>query len=153
LDTKANSPQISFTFDITPVACGRPRLGRWGVFNPPKTTEYKKALAGLLTAQLVNNMQLTNQIAILYDKPICLSVTFHLPIPKKLIKKNSEPWRKAMATSKPDCDNLVKSFLDVLSGVVFKDDAQVTHLAVRKMYNGNPHVHVVIEESSMGTWE
>ena len=36
-------------------------------------------------------------------------------------------------TRKPDADNVAKSVLDALNGVAWLDDAQVTHLSVRKL--------------------
>lgn len=50
-----------------------------------------------------------------------------------------------------DLDNLVKSVLDGLQGVVFKDDAQIWELyAVRHVDADNPRVEIVIRQEGPG---
>lgn len=51
-------------------------------------------------------------------------------------------------STKPDCDNLAKSTLDALNGLLFKDDGQVVTLIVEKWHaaaDEQPHVDVRIE--------
>ena len=38
-------------------------------------------------------------------------------------------------TVKPDADNVVKSVLDALNKLIYKDDSQVTDLLVHKYYS------------------
>ncbi|MFA4826486.1 MAG: RusA family crossover junction endodeoxyribonuclease [Methanoregula sp.] len=67
---------------------------------------------------------------------ISLEVRVYLPIPK------SKPriWREKaergeiMPTVKPDIDNYAKNLLDVMNGVYFQDDKQITDLTVSKRY-------------------
>jgi hypothetical protein len=40
--------------------------------------------------------------------------------------------------SKPDVDNLAKSALDGMSGVVYIDDGQVVYLTISKYYSDTP---------------
>lgn len=50
--------------------------------------------------------------------------------------------------TKPDCDNLAKSTLDALNGLLFKDDGQVVRLTVEKWHaaaDEQPHVAVEVE--------
>jgi Holliday junction resolvase RusA-like endonuclease len=140
---------IKFNFDIVPVACGRPRLGRFGTFNPKKTTDYKKYLTALLQRQLTDEIQ--EKIVHLYNKPITLTATFGMPIPGILIKKNSAPWRTALPTKKPDVDNIFKAVADVLSGIIYHDDSQITHTLVRKIYSQTPYVEITISEATIDT--
>lgn len=82
------------------------------------------------------------------EGPLQLRVIFFFPRPKghygtgknagKL--KGSAPMYH---TSKPDCDNCVKLVKDAMSGVFYRDDAQVCTLIARKVYaDGQPHTAV-----------
>jgi Holliday junction resolvase RusA-like endonuclease len=46
-------------------------------------------------------------------------------------------------TSKPDCDNLVKT-LDALNGVVWRDDSLIVEVVIRKFYGEVPGLHIEI---------
>lgn len=154
MDT-TNPPRIKpikLEFDIIPVATGRPRLGRNNVvFTPKKTQDFKKAIAYMLKLK-IKDPDITASISGLFDKPICLAATFYMPIPQRLIKKNSEPWKDTLPTTKPDTDNLIKGVKDVLTGVIFRDDSQVTHESVRKFYSDRPGVTLIIGEATIKTW-
>jgi Holliday junction resolvase RusA-like endonuclease len=63
----------------------------------------------------------------LFDAPIAVGIRFHMPRPKSK-KKAKYP------TSRPDIDKLARSAVDALSTIVFRDDAQVVALQVRKVY-------------------
>ncbi len=151
MDTESKT-RITISFDIVPVACGRPRLGRFKIHTPKKTSDYKKTLTEILHLNILQG-KLKEEIAILYDSPICLTATFSMPIPQRLIrKKDPQPWRTALPVAKPDTDNLIKGAKDVLSGVVYKDDSQVTHEFVRKIYGDRPYVKITIEPATVGTY-
>lgn len=62
------------------------------------------------------------------DGPVIVEIRFYLPPPKRLPKGRTRP------TVRPDVDKLARSTLDALTGVAFKDDSQVVHLAVSKYY-------------------
>ncbi len=63
------------------------------------------------------------------DGQVSVCVLCCMPMPKGAPKRvESMPF-----TRKPDADNVAKSVLDALNGVAWLDDAQVTHLSVRKL--------------------
>lgn len=63
------------------------------------------------------------------DGQVSVFVLCCMPMPKGAPKRvESMPF-----TRKPDADNVAKSVLDALNGVAWLDDAQVTHLSVRKL--------------------
>ena len=49
--------------------------------------------------------------------------------------------------SRPDVDNIAKTVLDGMNGVVYEDDAQVTHLKVNKKYAQEGSVTVWLSEN------
>ena len=138
--------KIIFEFHLTPVATGRPRVTKFGTYNPPKTTSYKNELRILLQNELQNRPELKDSITHLYDLPIAIDITFGMPIPKRLIKKNSEPWRHTKPMGRNDCDNLAKGVWDILNGQIFRDDGQITDARIRKLYAERPYVRISIQE-------
>jgi Holliday junction resolvase RusA-like endonuclease len=62
------------------------------------------------------------------DGPVVVELTFVLHRPATLPKKVQH------CTKKPDVDKLARSGLDALTGIVFKDDAQVVDLVAKKRY-------------------
>lgn len=62
-------------------------------------------------------------------------------------KPKSTPARVTAKVTKPDVDKLARAVLDSLTGIVFRDDAQVTSLAASKAFCGteSPHVKIEIE--------
>ena len=150
MDILNEENRLTFRFDIIPVACGRPRVTKFGTFNPKKTTNYKQQLLEILHLQLMDG-KIRQEIDKIYDKSLALTATFGMPIPGRLIKKNSQPWKTALPTKKPDLDNCIKSVQDILTGVVYKDDSQITHIAIRKIYTERPFVKITIVESTIET--
>ena len=59
------------------------------------------------------------------------------------IVKGSSPGHMAVM---PDLDKLARCSLDALSGVVFKDDAQVVVLTLRKCYSNPERMEVAVDE-------
>ena len=77
------------------------------------------------------------------EGPVRLSLRFVFPRPQRLVWKK-RPMPAEWMTSKPDVDNLAKSVLDAVTGVLFKDDAQLCALTVEKL--------VAAGEQPVGAW-
>ena len=81
------------------------------------------------------------------EGPVYLSVSFVMPRPGRLDAKRYS-GRAMWHDKKPDCDNLVKSLKDALSGLAWKDDAQVCQLMCSKSYAASeeqPHCEIYVE--------
>jgi Holliday junction resolvase RusA-like endonuclease len=74
----------------------------------------------------------------LIDGPVAVDILFTF-VPGKTVK------RKAM-TTKPDADKLARAILDSLTGVCWRDDAQVVDLRARKVYGLVDMAQVVVTE-------
>jgi Holliday junction resolvase RusA-like endonuclease len=69
------------------------------------------------------------------DGPLRAYVEFYLPRPKAhSTKKGLRPNRPMHSASKPDGDKLARCALDALTGVVFRDDAQLADIRIVKRY-------------------
>jgi len=85
---------------------------------------------------------------VLITGPIYLGVMAYLPIPKSKSKK----WQLAALmgdirpTSKPDLDNLIKFLKDCMTGIFWKDDAQIVEYldGTGKYYSANPRWEITI---------
>lgn len=76
---------------------------------------------------------------VLWTGPVELQAVFHLPRPRR--PRHAEP------TARPDVDKLLRSCLDALTGVLWRDDSQVTSLSARKRYvapGARPHLELTI---------
>jgi Holliday junction resolvase RusA-like endonuclease len=74
------------------------------------------------------------------EGPLALTVTYRLPRPRAHFGtgRNAsilKPSAPAYVPTKPDIDKLLRAVLDALTGVVFRDDAQVAMLWSAKQYD------------------
>jgi len=80
--------------------------------------------------------------------PVMVRFEFFLIRPQGRYRKKDPPG--AISTiSKPDVDNLFKAVADSLSGIIFKDDAQISMATITKLYHEKdkgPRVKIYIEE-------
>jgi Holliday junction resolvase RusA-like endonuclease len=65
---------------------------------------------------------------VLFQGAVALDLTFELPRPKSL------PKRVEAHTKKPDASKLLRSTEDALTGVLWRDDAQLVEIRIRKRY-------------------
>lgn len=91
------------------------------------------------------------QIVAQYDEepirtPISMVITFCMPIPVGTSRKRVTQMRSGYIKHmcRPDVDNLAKYLLDVMTGTVYLDDAQIHELILRKIYSNNPRSVVQI---------
>jgi Holliday junction resolvase RusA-like endonuclease len=87
--------------------------------------------------------------AALIETEIRLFVDIYRPMPKAISdskKKRADAISGVLRpTKKPDLDNLVKGIKDGLSKVIWRDDAQIVEMTVRKFYSENPKAVVKID--------
>lgn len=65
------------------------------------------------------------------EGPVAVTLAFLLPFPESERRKTKAIGRRRH-TGRPDADNLAKSVLDALTGLLWHDDAQVAELTVAK---------------------
>jgi len=122
----------SVTIPIRPVPAPRPRVTKFGAYNDPKYTKYKKTIQFYL------------KMLGYTENPVAVVLMFKYKIPKSWTKKKklSPPQH----TAKPDIDNLVKSVMDAMNGIAYKDDGQVVSVYGVKMYSDKDEVVIKITE-------
>ena len=140
---------ISFLVDGDVMGMPRPRStvvnGHVRVYETKKSTEHKayirmayKLAIGKLNPSLPQPREGTG-----YRVRILLS---RMP-PKSFSKKKAARALDGLIqpTTKPDLDNVAKTVLDALNGVVWQDDSEITSLTVMKTYGERSYAKVSIE--------
>lgn len=130
---------IDFIVPGSPVAKGRPRVGKYGTYTPDKTVNYENLVQ-------FSYLEKYKQ-AHLLEGPLKLTINFDFPIPKSTSKKNRELMLlgEIRPTKKPDIDNCIKAITDALNNLAYKDDSQIVEIAACKWYEEEPKVCVKIE--------
>ena len=121
--------------NIAPLACPRPRINRktGGVYYPKSYTDWRHDSSYIIKSLGLDPIEDKN-------KPITLHVMFYL---KGVVAQEH--------TKKPDLDNLIKAFMDLLvdSGLL-PDDAQIHDIRASKHHlpaGIEPCIYFAIEET------
>ena len=87
-----------------------------------------------------------------FSAPCEASIDVYYPVPKSYSKKQrrqiAESGAWVVRPGKPDLDNVIKSILDGMNGIVYRDDVQVVSLRAKKHWcEGEelPRVDVKVE--------
>jgi len=133
------TPPVRVLIPGRPIAKGSLRVGRSGqVFSVnPGLKAWQERVALAVSAELDG--------AAPHTCPVALTVTFTFQRPPSHFTKSGR-LRKgaALAPGRPDLDKLLRALLDGLTGVLFRDDAQVSELDAVKTYGDNPGVTLAV---------
>lgn len=126
--------EIKLVINQTPIAQPRPRVTKFGTFDPNKE---KKSWIKL---------QMKQQVSVCIDKPLTCIMLFCMPIPKSISKKKAKLMLDGAIhhTKKPDIDNIVKTYFDCMNEIAFKDDSQIYSLKVFKCYSDKPRTEIIL---------
>ena len=134
----------SFTVPGEPVAKARARVffnkraNRVMSMTPTKTATYEQFIK-LIAADFFPAPA---------TGPVIMSIRVFRGTPKSLSKKLHEQAEAGTLrpTTRPDVDNYLKSCMDALNGISFRDDSQVIGVHVDKFYSANPRTEIDVEE-------
>lgn len=132
---------FALTIPGEPVAKGRPRIttigGHARSYTPARTRSYEAEIRAIAAEEW-------GQREPLDDVQIEVAVYVFRPIPASWSGRKQLAASKGQVrpTTKPDADNYAKSACDALNGVVFRDDALITDLVVRKFYDIRPRMEI-----------
>lgn len=134
---------MKYSFEISEKAVGkgRPRFNTITktAYTPPTTRTFEEK----------TKMAFINKYNIVTEpsyEPFKVNITVIIRPPKSTSKKRMSELMERPYTNKPDIDNIAKSILDALNGIVYKDDSQVTDLSIIKKYGEDHKVIVELEE-------
>ena len=122
-----------FTVEGKPQPKERPRKNKQGGFyTPQKTKDYESIVGWSARSVYKGNPN---------ENPMFVTLNIYFRLPKKTKNKEGDWCMKNV-----DVDNIAKSVLDGLNGIVWDDDKQVVDLRVKKYWSINPRIEVEIIE-------
>ena len=131
--------QLIFSVEGDPVGKQRPRFARGRTYTPKKSADYESLIASQALSAMCPSLPL--------ETPVAVYIYINHAIPASYSKKRKEACLNRLERpKKPDLDNVAKSFLDAMNGIVYMDDVQVVSLHVTKRYETIASVHVCVRE-------
>ena len=136
--------QIHFQVEGDPKGKGRPRFTRAGKFTRVYTDKQTLDYEALIKFFAAEAMGSTDPL----ETPVSVFLYIRHGVPQSYSKKRTEACLSGLEQpcKKPDIDNIAKTYLDGMNGVVFKDDTQVIDLHVKKVYSAVPGCDVMVME-------
>lgn len=133
---------MQLVLEQNPIAKARHRHyqrgGRVITFDPQ--CKDKHGAKWLLASQMRENGLESFQ-----EGPLYMSLINYTPIPKSWSNKRQIAAEGQDCVSRPDLDNYIKFYGDVLNGIAYEDDRQVTKLWSEKIYSSEPRVEIIIQ--------
>ena len=93
--------------------------------------------------QLITQIKKDN---IIYDCPIKMNIIAYMPIPKSLSQKKQKELIGTPHIKRPDLDNIIKFYLDLLEGYAYNRDENICDLNGSKVYDINARVEIIYEK-------
>lgn len=135
-------PMREFTIPVKAVGKGRPRLTTRGgyarAYTPPKTRDFEEAIA------LYAKQAMCQCLPVAAGCSVFVQITVSLVPPLSWSRKRRSALFGAFCPKKPDADNIAKSILDAMNGIVYMDDSQVVGLSVHKFYAETDEINIKI---------
>lgn len=123
-----------------PLALARPR------FNSIKKRAYNAQKSQIEKARWIIKQQMAEKrILSAFKGGIYVDMRFGMALPSNAPKKAKNEFLGKPHTAKPDLDNLVKWVLDVLNGIVYRDDSLVAKICCEKYYSQSPKTEIKIQ--------
>ena len=126
---------ISYTIYMVPKATPRPRASQWNHFYVRGASDNKKFFKEFYKKNLETEMITT---------PCEFYCRSYLPIPKSMhiAEQILAELGFIRPISKPDFDNLAKTYTDMTQGVLLYDDALVVKGVSEKFYSIKPRIEI-----------
>ncbi len=135
---------VTFKVEGTPVGKGRPKFARRGNFVTAYTPTKTRAYEDLIRDAAKQAMGTSDPL----ETPVAAYIYITVPIPQSYSKKRFKDCLEGIERpcKKPDCDNVMKAFLDAMNEIVYNDDSQVVSLHGTKVYGTIGMVEVLVKE-------
>lgn len=138
------SKKISFIIYNIPKPTPRPRLSKFNKkFYVKGAFDNKKAFIEFLED---NDYDLSKDYNLPISTPCKLEITTYAPIPSSMnrIEKLLAELGLISNISRPDWDNLGKTYSDMIIGKLILDDSLFTDVIVKKRYSFKPRIEITL---------
>jgi Holliday junction resolvase RusA-like endonuclease len=127
---------IKYTIYLLPKATPRPRSGKNGVFYVKGAKDNKKIFEKFMTNQDID----------IITTPTKFYCNAYFPIPSSMsaVEKVCAELGFIRPTSKPDWDNVAKTYCDMCQGFLIYDDSLIVEGTTSKYYSVKPRIEVTI---------
>lgn len=130
---------MHFFLEGKPKAKPRPRFNtRTGRAYTPKKSEELQAKF------LIGQQMREKGILKLSKQPLQLELTSFIELPRSWSTAKKKRFYGQPCTTKPDLDNNIKFYCDVLNKLTYEDDAHVSRLIAEKIYSDVPGVEMLL---------
>lgn len=124
--------KLKFEIEGKPQPKERPRVTKYHTYTPSKTESYEKLVAW--TYKLFGGMELHG------------AIEFELIVHYKIAKSNKKVKLNDYHTYRPDLDNVIKTVLDGLGKVAYKNDSQISSIKAKKIWDTKDFIEIKITE-------
>jgi len=133
--------KISLTIPGEPKAKQRPKWFKHGTYTPEKTVSYESYVKELFATKYSTFMPVGSALT--------LVIWAGLLIPKSASKKKVGMMKLGIIkpTKRPDVDNILKTVMDALEKLAYKNDSQICHVVIDKDYSERPRLEITISWS------
>lgn len=137
-DDESFSRTKIYTINGEPVPLARPRLGRQPYSRVYDTQKQLKLLAGIGLHSQHNDEPM-------FEGQLYVDIVFYMKMPQSTPKKRVQ-LQGTYCTSRPDIDNCCKFYLDVMTGIIYHDDAIICCMTLKKIYDLEPRTVITVSE-------
>jgi crossover junction endodeoxyribonuclease RusA len=133
------------SFDVHGIPAPQGSKNPWGGEANKNTRPWRAAVTAEAAAAMNGREPLSG--------PVQMKVEFSFPRPKSHYGtgRNADAVKQGApfyVTRAPDVDKLARAVADALTGIVYRDDSQISHLNVWKVY-GPPKATVAVRELTL----
>jgi len=135
--TKIES-KITLTIPGEPRGKQRPKWSPVGTYTPKKTVTYEAYIKELFAIKYPAFIPL--------DSALTIKIWAGLLIPKSTSKKKEGMMKLGIIkpTKSPDADNILKTVMDSLEKLAYKNDSQIVRVVMDKDYSERPRLEITI---------
>lgn len=129
---------ISLTIPGEPMAKQRPKWFKHGTYTPEKTVGYESYIKELFATKYSEFMP--------KDRALLINIWAGLLMPKSASKKKVAEMKLGIIApeKRPDVDNLLKTVMDALEKLAYKNDSQICKAIIEKDFSERPRLEITI---------
>jgi Holliday junction resolvase RusA-like endonuclease len=119
-------PELHAVIPGKPIPQARPRVTRYGTYNPRRQSDYIEIVRSTLAVEMRRQSVQIARIGV----PVAMDVVAAIPWPTSA--RASDRETTVPMAQRPDTDNCLKLAMDAANGIAYADDSQVWRVTVEK---------------------